>query len=64
VKVFVPFSEALIEQYGCNLGELVPFRLEYECFAVELTEAQDDNNTASYSDATAVQSTRRHGISQ
>jgi hypothetical protein len=36
VKVFVPFSEALMEQYGCNLGELVPFRLEYECFPVEL----------------------------
>ena len=31
MKVFVPFSEVLIERLGLNIGELVPFQLEYEC---------------------------------
>jgi hypothetical protein len=35
MKVFVPFSEALVEplmaEMGFALGELVPFQLEYEC---------------------------------
>jgi hypothetical protein len=29
-----------MEQYGCSLGELVPFRLEYECFPVELPRSR------------------------
>ena len=31
MKVFVPFSEVLIERLGLNIGDLVPFQLEYEC---------------------------------
>jgi len=30
MKVFVPFSETLLE-LGLNLGELVPYQLEYPC---------------------------------
>ena len=30
-KIFVPFSEELIEMFGLGLGDLVPFDLEYEC---------------------------------
>ncbi|MCZ6616622.1 MAG: hypothetical protein O7E57_00710 [Gammaproteobacteria bacterium] len=35
MKVFVPFSEVLIERLGLNIGDLVPFRLEYECLRRE-----------------------------
>jgi hypothetical protein len=31
MKVFIPFSEALIEKLGLSVGELVPFQLEYRC---------------------------------
>ena len=31
MKVFVPFSETLIEELGLSLGDLVPFNLDYEC---------------------------------
>lgn len=31
MKIFVPFCESLVEELGLNLGELVPFQLEYEC---------------------------------
>jgi hypothetical protein len=41
MKVFVPFSEALVESYGCSLGELVPYQLEYQCFPVETVSAGD-----------------------
>ena len=30
-KVFVPFSEDLVEAIGLTLGDLVPFNLDYEC---------------------------------
>jgi hypothetical protein len=30
-KLFVPFSEELLERIGSPLGELVPFHLEYQC---------------------------------
>ena len=30
-KIFVPFSEALIQEIGLSIGELVPFQLEYKC---------------------------------
>jgi hypothetical protein len=32
MKVFIPFSEALVEESGFPVGELVPFQLEYECW--------------------------------
>jgi hypothetical protein len=31
MKVFVPFSEELIEKLGLEMGDLVPFDLDYEC---------------------------------
>lgn len=35
MKIFVPFSEdlggKLMDELGLNLGELVPFQLDYEC---------------------------------
>jgi len=31
MKVFVPFSESLIEELGLSLGDLVPFNIDYEC---------------------------------
>ncbi|MCZ6710946.1 MAG: hypothetical protein O7B25_11335 [Gammaproteobacteria bacterium] len=34
MKVFVPFSEALIEELGLSIGDLVPFQLEYPCWRV------------------------------
>jgi len=34
MKVFVPFSEALIEELGLSIGDLVPFQLEYQCLRV------------------------------
>jgi hypothetical protein len=34
MKVFVPFSEALVEELGLPVGDLVPFRLEYQCLRV------------------------------
>jgi len=45
MKVFVPFSEYLVEETGLGIGTLVPFKLEYECLrlggweAVELITA-------------------------
>ncbi len=35
MKVFVPFNEELFERLGLNIGELVPFQLEYECLRVD-----------------------------
>ncbi len=35
MKVFVPFTEELFERWGLNIGELVPFQLEYECLRRE-----------------------------
>ena len=32
MKVFIPFSEALVDESGFPAGELVPFQLEYECW--------------------------------
>jgi hypothetical protein len=31
MKIFVPFSEPLVEALGLSLGELVPFQLDYPC---------------------------------
>lgn len=35
MKIFVPFSEdlgsRLMDEPGLNLGDLVPFQLDYEC---------------------------------
>jgi hypothetical protein len=31
MKVFVPFSEELLEKLGLEMGDLVPFDLDYEC---------------------------------
>ena len=31
MKVFIPFSEELIEKLGLEMGDLVPFDLDYEC---------------------------------
>jgi hypothetical protein len=41
VKVFVPFSEELVEQHGFSIGELVPFRREYHRYTVELLSAEE-----------------------
>ncbi len=35
MKVFVPYNEVLIERLGLNIGELVPFQLEYQCLRQE-----------------------------
>jgi hypothetical protein len=32
MKVFIPYSEAIIEELGPSIGELVPFQLEYRCW--------------------------------
>jgi hypothetical protein len=37
MKVFIPFesfSGELIDELGLNLGDLVPFQLDYECLRV------------------------------
>ena len=39
-KVFVPFSEALIEELGLSIGELVPFQLEYECLRMNESDPE------------------------
>jgi hypothetical protein len=35
MKVFIPYTEAfgskLMDELGLNLGDLVPFQLDYEC---------------------------------
>ncbi len=35
MKVFVPYNELLFERLGLNMGDLVPFRLEYKCLRQE-----------------------------
>ena len=30
-RIFVPFSEHLVEATGFGIGRLVPFQLEYQC---------------------------------
>lgn len=42
MKVFVPFSEALIEQMGLSIGDLVPFQLEYQCLRMHETDPHTD----------------------
>ena len=39
-KVFVPFSEALVEELGLSIGELVPFQLEYECLRMNESDGE------------------------
>jgi len=41
MKIFVPFSEPLIEATGLDLGRLVPFNLDYECVRLAGWEAVD-----------------------
>ena len=45
MKVFIPFSEALLEESGFPAGELVPFQLEYECWR-HLGESEDGESAA------------------
>lgn len=45
MKVFIPFSEALLEESGFPAGELVPFQLEYECWR-HLGESGDCESAA------------------
>lgn len=46
MKVFVPYTEELggklMDELGLNLGDLVPFQLDYECLHLgeELCEAE------------------------
>lgn len=46
MKVFVPYSEELggklMDELGLNLGDLVPFQLDYECLHLQepLCEAE------------------------
>ncbi len=52
MEVFIPFSEAMVEKLGLDLGRLVPFQLEYEClhFESETPKPEDDEvGTASAS---------------
>ncbi len=35
MKVFVPYNEVLFERLGLDIGELVPFQLEYKCLRRE-----------------------------
>jgi hypothetical protein len=35
MKVFIPFSEELIEKLGLEMGDLVPFDLDYECLRTQ-----------------------------
>lgn len=46
MKVFIPFSESLVEELGSSLGELVPFNLAYECLHVQevVTSVASDQN--------------------
>ena len=53
MKVFIPFSEALVEKLGLSIGDLVPFQLEYQCLRInsvrenlERLEPEDDATTA------------------
>ena len=41
MKVFVPFTEVLMEAYGGSLGELVPYQHDYQCFPVELSQGEN-----------------------
>ena len=34
MEVFVPFNEKLVEEFGCDIGRLVPFQIEYKCYRV------------------------------
>ncbi len=42
MKVFIPFSEALIEQMGFSIGDLVPFQLEYQCLRMQESDPDAD----------------------
>ena len=37
MKVFIPFSETLIEELGLSLGDLVPYNVDYECLRAHET---------------------------
>lgn len=41
MKLFVPFSEAVIERHGFSFAELVPFNAEYACWRSFDTETSD-----------------------
>ena len=42
MKVFIPFSETLIEQMGLSIGDLVPFQLEYQCLRMQESDSDVD----------------------
>lgn len=42
MEVFIPFNEATIEKFGFDIGRLVPFRLEYQCFHVDVDDDELD----------------------
>jgi hypothetical protein len=49
MKVFVPFSESLLQETGLGLGNLVPFKLEYEClryYGWESVEVEEPDSGA------------------
>ena len=52
MKVFVPFSESLLPETGLGLGNLVPFKLEYECLryygweSVEVLDPESSGNVS------------------
>lgn len=56
MKVFIPFSESLVEELGSSLGELVPFNLAYECLHVNevVTPVASDQNTQPVTKAQVV----------
>ena len=49
-KVFVPFSEALVEELGLSIGKLVPFQLEYECLRMNESDGEIEKAEAPTTD--------------
>ncbi|NJN52780.1 MAG: hypothetical protein HC809_14520 [Gammaproteobacteria bacterium] len=46
MKLFVPFSESVIERHGFSFSELVPFNAEYGCWRSYDYEAGSDEADA------------------
>ena len=44
MEVFIPFSEAMVEKLGFDLGRLVPFQLEYECLHLEAETPKSEDD--------------------
>jgi hypothetical protein len=53
-KLFLPFSEDLLDRIGVPIGDLVPFQLEYQCAHLlgdgkdikQVEDAKDADKTA------------------